>query len=365
MRVLQIIYSLTSGGAERFVVDLSNELIEQGQQVSLCVLRDDSLEGYDFYKGELSASINYINLSIPAGFKISNSLLLYKVIRHLNPDIVHCHLNLVNYIFPLTYLFPHIAFFHTIHSHSRREAHNKLEYHIRRFFYKRERVKAISISAESSKSFVLCYHILKYNEIINGRSKPILTDKIDSVEKEIRKINKEKGLVLLHVARCSIEKNQIMLISVFNRIIKEGYKCVLLIIGDGFHSEQADSLRELACDKIHFLGARNNVADYFYSSDAFCLSSSYEGMPITLIEAMACGCIPICTPVGGIVNIIKDRLSGYVSKTIDEEDYYKSVRDYLDNPGEVDTHKLKEYYQDNLTIQSCASNHLKLYKQSL
>lgn len=50
MRILQIIYSLTSGGAERLVVDLSNELARQGQDVYLCVLRDDKLEGYDFYK---------------------------------------------------------------------------------------------------------------------------------------------------------------------------------------------------------------------------------------------------------------------------------------------------------------------------
>lgn len=88
-------------------------------------------------------------------------------------------------------------------------------------------------------------------------------------------------------------------------------------------------------------------------------------MPITLIEAMACGCIPICTPVGGIVNTIEDGLSGYLSKTMREDDYYNSLIQYLREPDKIDTHKLKEYYEENLTIKACATNHVKLYEHSL
>lgn len=203
---------------------------------------------------------------------MTNTIRLYELIRHVNPSIVHCHLNLVNYIFPLTYLFPQVSFFHTIHSQSRRKAQNRLEFYIRRFFYSREKVKPICISLESSKSFIDSYHLLDYHEIYNGRERPILSDMIDSVEKEIEEINTEKGIVLLHVGRCSKEKNQEMLIRVFNRIIEEGHKCVLLIIGSGFDSKLGQSLRHLACDKVYFLGPKNNVADYFYCSHAFCLS---------------------------------------------------------------------------------------------
>lgn len=38
--------------------------------------------------------------------------------------------------------------------------------------------------------------------------------------------------------------------------------------------------------------------------DAYALCSSYEGMPISLIEAIGVGCIPVCTPVGGIVDVV-------------------------------------------------------------
>ena len=44
MRILQISYSLVSGGAERLVVDLANELSRQGHDVSLCILLDDTID---------------------------------------------------------------------------------------------------------------------------------------------------------------------------------------------------------------------------------------------------------------------------------------------------------------------------------
>ena len=52
MRILQIIYSLGSGGAERFVVDLSNEMSKE-HEVYLCVVRDFSVSNFGFYKYSL------------------------------------------------------------------------------------------------------------------------------------------------------------------------------------------------------------------------------------------------------------------------------------------------------------------------
>ena len=90
----------------------------------------------------------------------------------------------------------------------------------------------------------------------------------------------------------------------------------LLIIGEGF--DRASELKKLANKNIHFIGIKTNVPDYLYASDAFCLSSNFEGMPISLIEAFACGCPSICTPVGGIVNSVKHGVTGFLSKSLSE-----------------------------------------------
>ena len=64
-------------------------------------------------------------------------------------------------------------------------------------------------------------------------------------------------------------------------------------------------------------------------SDAFCLSSNFEGMPISLIEAFACGCPSVCTPVGGIVNCVRHGETGFLSKSLSEDDYLQAVREFL------------------------------------
>ena len=53
--------------------------------------------------------------------------------------------------------------------------------------------------------------------------------------------------------------------------------------------------------------------------DAYALCSSYEGMPISLIEAIGVGCIPVCTPVGGIVDVVHNGENGFLSDGIGEE----------------------------------------------
>ena len=62
MKIIEIIYSLSSGGAERFVVDLSNEFVAKGNDVLLCTLLDDKKNNRAFYKFELNQKIEYVNL---------------------------------------------------------------------------------------------------------------------------------------------------------------------------------------------------------------------------------------------------------------------------------------------------------------
>ena len=60
MKILEIITSLSSGGGERFVVDLCNELSTfQTCEVELLTIKDDTLHDYGFYKNELSQSVKY------------------------------------------------------------------------------------------------------------------------------------------------------------------------------------------------------------------------------------------------------------------------------------------------------------------
>lgn len=365
MKILQIIYSLAPGGAERFVVDLSNELSKQQNEVYLCVLRDDSINNQGFYKKEIDQNVNYINLNLAPGLKLSNIIHLLKIIRRIKPDIVHCHQNLVNYIFPLVLLFKKTIFFHTIHNDAPKEVSSKFEYHLRCVFYKTRKVQAITISAETSMSFKRLYKTNKYIEIYNGRKRSSQSNDFELVKEYTSNLRKKYNTIFLHIARFAYQKNQNILINTFTRLNEKNHNVALIIIGSGFDSPDALSLKHQAPKNVLFLGEKHNVTDYFLNSDAFCLSSLHEGMPITLIEALSCGCIPICTPVGGIKNTIENEVTGFLSKTTDEDDYFQSILNFLNNRNVIKKENLVKYYNENFCIEKCATMHINAFSNKI
>lgn len=364
MKILEIIYSLASGGAERFVVDLSNELAELENTLVLCTLWDDSKNNNGFYITDISSNVEYRNLKLKAGFRFINIYYFWKLIKETKPDLVHCHLNLVNYLFPLSIIFPKISFFHTIHNDAPMEVNNIFEYYFRRFYYSFGFIHAVTISNETTQSFIKYYKTRNYNQIFNGRKQPVPSSEFENVKDFIDKVRIKSKTIFLHVGRCAEQKNQQMLINVFNRIIKEGKSVALIIIGDGFEKPMGIELKKAASDMIYFLGQRKNVVDFYLNSDAFCLTSIHEGMPITLIEAFACGCIPICTPVGGSSDSIKNGKTGYLSKSVSEEHYYEALMTYINNEDKIIKEYLVEYYNSKFRISRCALQYLKLFNKN-
>jgi glycosyltransferase involved in cell wall biosynthesis len=363
MKMLQIIYNLAPGGAQRLVVDLSNEFSKRGHLVTLCVLRDDSQSNFDFYKCELSEKVEYLSLKIPVGFKLNNILKLFKLIRRVKPQVVTCHQNLVNYVFPLTIIFPGIIFFENIHTDASKIAGSKIEYWIRWVFYRTRKMKAVTISPETSRSLEANFGISPFGEISNGRATPEPSALYSEVKNEIHNYKDRGCTVFVHIGSCSEAKNQIMLVNVFNKLIQSGEQVVLLIIGPGFDSKEGQNLKNSAGKNIFFLDEKHNISDYLLNADAFCLSSIYEGMPISLIEALACGCVPICTPIGGMVNVISNGVTGYLSETVSENDYYNSVLTYLTNKTQVKKEDLVKYYFSHYSIEACADKYLTLYNK--
>ena len=122
------------------------------------------------------------------------------------------------------------------------------------------------------------------------------------------------------------------------RLEKEEKHFQLLVIGDWSFCEEANQLKKKAGERIHFLGTQTNVQDYLYCADAFCLSSVYEGLPISLLEALSCGCVPVCTPVGGIKDVVQNEVTGFLSDSVSEDDYYRAVNRFMESKD-----KIKEY----------------------
>lgn len=318
MKIIQLIPTLSSGGAERFVVDLSNTLVNKQCEIIIVQIfkQNDSNE---FYKNQISSKINIFNLKgiSPKIFEFTILFRLFILIVKEKPKVIHSHLNLIYSLF-LVFLFPRIKFVHTLHNTAEKECiivkGVSLKWIIK-IYYKYQLILPVTISKESQKSYLEFYGLSNSRLVNNGCNHVMPTMRFQKTKEEIFKLKKTKNdLVFLNVARFSPQKNHIMLINVFNRLIREGENIILLIIGNGFNSEKGEKLMKDSLNGIYYLGTKENVTDYMLHCDAFCLSSLWEGLPISLLEAIGSGCTPICTPAGGIPNVIVNKNLGIITQ---------------------------------------------------
>ncbi len=359
LKIVQVIYSLTQGGAEKFVVDLSNKLSEN-HEVYIITLRGSSS---DLFKYQLNDSVNYINFPIDDGFQLKDIYRLNKFIDKIEPDIIHTHLQVVFYFLIRKIFHKQNIIFHTIHNDASFDGNIKYQFLVRRFFYKRNLIIPITISNESRTSYEKYYKLNNSELIYNGCLKPTRTANFNKAKNQIESLKcNSNDLVFVHLSRFhESQKQHSVLIKAFNKIRSDFKNIILLIIGRDYETEEAMFLKEIAKEGIYFLGEKNNVGDYLYLSDVFCLSSRFEGLPISLLEAISCGCIPICTPVGGIKDIIQQDKNGYISSDISEESYYQEIKKYLMDPNKIKRSDLIKYFSENYSINKCSSHHENVY----
>ena len=166
------------------------------------------------------------------------------------------------------------------------------------------------------------------------------------------------------IARFNPVKNQNLLIDAFNQLIEEGYNIDLVIIGNGFDTDGGMMLQSKANKRAHFIGTRKNVADYMLNTDIFCLSSDYEGMPITLLEASLAGVPAVSTPVCGAVDLIQDGINGFLSRSHSLEDYKAAVIKAIENFDGIKANAMKMKDSSPYTIVECAKKYLDYFKET-
>ena len=137
------------------------------------------------------------------------------------------------------------------------------------------------------------------------------------------KKRKELGLktddfVILSVGELIPRKNHEVVIRALSVLQKDNSSehIEYVICGRGVYEENLRSLaRELKVEsKVHFLGYRNDIPEICKCSDLFVFMSHQEGLPVALMEAMACGLPVICSDIRGNTDLIENELSGIVIK---------------------------------------------------
>ena len=113
------------------------------------------------------------------------------------------------------------------------------------------------------------------------------------------------------------------------------------------------------------LGVKTNIADYLSLSDALICSSSMEGLPLVILEALSLGKPIVTTPAGAIGEIIVNNENGFVTKDFSKEALIEQIACFIqssdDSKIKIRENNIKKF-NANYTIGICAQKYLKIYK---
>lgn len=362
MKIFEIIPQLSSGGAERFTIDLCNELSKK-HEVTLVVLH--SVEKFGFYADELASNVRLVSMDKRMGFDISLLFRLWRLIKKEKPDVVHTHLNGIIYISLSAAINRRVVYCHTVHNTADKEAGSFVCRGVRRLLFKTKLSIPITISEESHRSFLDFYGI-DAPLIDNGRNVPADLALSASVVDEFKKYRRtDKTRVLVCLARMYPVKRHTLLAKVTARLYAEGYDFTVLAIGSTSQIDIVEEVKSLKSENFYILGERKNPLEYLKAADAYALCSSYEGLPISLIEALGVGAVPVCTPVGGIVNLVHNGENGILAAGLEEDDYYNAMKRFLDLDDEAlcaMSKKAKESYAP-FSMTECAQKYVSLFEK--
>lgn len=367
MKIIELIFDLSSGGAERFVVDLSNEL-SRTEDIVLMTLKNDKVNSQQrrFYFPELSSRVRYVNLGLPDGLGLNAWRTVYKAIKTEGADVLHIHLApIVNFCIPALFLLRNeLTIVQTIHTDFK-AGHSGIIY--RMLFNTLGRVhkmRWVALSGPNYSDLTSRYPWALSCCIRNGRGPLAASENFEKVAAEVNGYrNSPRTVIFIHVARCIEVKNQMMLVKAFNRFVEGGADAQLLVIGAGFDSVLGEKIIESACPAIHFLGPRNNVADYLLNSDCFCLSSLYEGLPISVLEALMSGTPVLSTPLPGVVDVVKVGFNALISKDFTENSYAEALGNVVERLPVLKANAQAEKDDERYTIKTCAASYVDFFRQ--
>ena len=331
IKVIHIVPLLSPGGAERVAVHILSGL--NRQRFEPIVISFAPRVGCDLDQMLDEAGVEVRYLGKRPGFDFRVYRKLDGVLREYQPDVIHTHLQVLRYALPTMLLLKHTALLHTVHNLAEREIEPRARLIHRYAFH--HGVVPIAVAEEVALSLQQLYRIPRCRVISNCIPTEIYAHPQTPREQWRAKEGFQQNDILFAcVARFAPQKNHALLLKAFAEGPASDPRAHLVLVGEGELraglEEQSKSLG--LTGKVHFLGLRSDIPDVLGSSDAFVLSSDYEGNPLSILEAMAAGLPIVSTAVGGVLTLFENGIQGFLVQPGDLEGLSKSMNTLLKFP---------------------------------
>jgi len=363
MRICELLHGLYVGGMERIVISLSLGLSSRGHSVFVCCY--DGLGKWE--SSLLARGVPTHLVSRRPGIDWHLPRKLSRYLREERIDVLHCHNDTAFfYGYPAAWM-TGIPVVYTEHSLKDRES--RIKKIVRSVFFRG--TSMITVVAEE-----IGERLAREEWAPKARIRVIWNGVDGSLYKPrdsgfIRRKREELGIssgaiVLGTVGRYCPEKNYGMLLEVLG-ILQDTCNPVLVMVGDGplMKDFVRDAKRLGVIDNLRILGERDDTQELYPAFDLFLLSSVREGMPLVVIEAMACALPVVSTDVGGIRNIVKDGKTGFLVPAGDASAMASRIRLLMANAAlrEQFGRNARNFFERSLSIEQMVGQYESIYSE--
>ena len=173
----------------------------------------------------------------------------------------------------------------------------------------------------------------------------------------------EEDTLIVSVGELDDNKNHSVVIKALSHLSNPNFKYVICGVGPN-----RDNLIQMAVnvgiqDKVALAGYRSDIPDILSAADLFVFPSFHEGLPVSALEAMACGLPIICSKIRGNVDIVKDGQNGFLFEPTDNKVLAALIRKIMEdkplgsNFGEYNKRFVNKFSQEAVVVELS-----KLYK---
>lgn len=324
IRVLHIMSSIGTPGGVQSLIWNYYEQMDSKEIVFDFIVHNNEMKGFEQRFIEKGSKIYYVppkRQNIFAHIQGINS-----VLKETKYDIIHTHQDFLGYISLLLACFNHVKV-RIVHSHKANLQENMIKRMQRKILTGFVKVLSTDLFACGKQAAIWTYGKKAFD---NGKVY-VLNNAVNPQEylfsKDKRSLTREKlgisdtTFVIGNVARFTYQKNHEFLIQCFEEVVNLERDVLLILAGDGELLEAVKSTVEnkKLLDKVLFLGARSDIPDLLQAMDVFVLTSRFEGLPVTMVEAQISDLS--CVVSDSITNEIEiNRKTTYVCL---KEDYSK------------------------------------------
>ncbi len=360
MRILYVTtISLTMNAFFKPHIDM---LVKEGHEVDIaCNCNDLPLDELYINLGCKVHQIDFSRSPLSSG-NLKAFGQLKRVVKNGNYDIVHCHTPNASVITRLVCRKfrkkTGLKVFYTAHGLHFYKGAPKLNWTV---YYPIEKFcsqftdKLITINQEDYK---LVQEKFKPREALYVPGVGINLPKFENVQVDRSAKRRELGIpedavLITSVGELSHRKNHSVVLQALAEVQNENIHYV--IVGSGALLSDLQSLAEEneISHRIHFLGYRKDIAEIYTVSDICCLPSIHEGLPVALMEAMACGLPTVCSKIRGSTDLINEE-SGFLLDAHDVGGFAQAIFSLAENEemrlkmGKINKERAHKYSIDTI-----------------